>query len=275
MKVETEQQKSILSDWNVWGQATSEDLEAKNNQILAMQSEKEDSAKQLAELQDALDEIKLEMEHNEKKKIDEIDELQQEIAICKKLIEDFKAEIQSKEAEIENLKSKPDDIESKEDIIIESEDIEQLKSQIENQNSDLSNWKTWSEEKTLELEAKNNEIQIIQKEKQELEKQSEILQENLDNLKQELEQVTETKNKEILSFQEEINLLKDSKDDLDEQNLEEIPPKETSTSKEEDIEKLMSEIEQQKSVLNDWNVWGQAKTEEYNQLLEGKSNTCL
>ena len=31
----------------------------------------------------------------------------------------------------------------------------------------------------------------------------------------------------------------------------------------------MSEIEQQKSVLNDWNIWGQAKTEEYNQLLEG------
>ena len=28
------------------------------------------------------------------------------------------------------------------------------------------------------------------------------------------------------------------------------------------------EIEQQKEVLNQWNTWGQAKTDEYNQLLE-------
>ena len=40
------------------------------------------------------------------------------------------------------------------------------------------------------------------------------------------------------------------------------------TQNDEEVEKMKVEIEQQKEVLNQWNTWGQAKTDEYNQLLE-------
>ena len=280
---EIEQHTSVLNDWNIWGQAQTEALDAKTRQIETFQEEKLMTETQVGHLQNDLDELKNELEQVKENKQKEIDGLQQLVDDLKVKQIELEAEIQSKEVEIENfIVSKPD-IESKDisqnTTSIESDTIEQLKSQIENQNSDLSNWKIWSEERILELEAKTNEIQIIQGEKTELEKQSEMLQENLDDLKKELEQVTETKNKEILSFQGEINLLKESKAVDHDQNLGEVekvenvdPPREertTTTTSNEDIEKLMSEIEQQKSVLNDWNIWGQAKTEEFNQLLEG------
>ena len=280
---EIEQHTSVLNDWNIWGQAQTEALDAKTRQIETFLEEKLMNETQVGQLQNDLDELKHELEQVKENKQKEIDGLQQLVDDLKVKQIELEAEIQSKEVEIENfIVSKPD-IESKDisqnTTSIESDTIEQLKSQIENQNSDLSNWKIWSEERILELEAKTNEIQIIQGEKTELEKQSEMLQEDLDDLKKELEQVTETKNKEILSFQGEINLLKESKAVDHDQNLGEVekvenvdPPREertTTTTSNEDIEKLMSEIEQQKSVLNDWNIWGQAKTEEYNQLLEG------
>ena len=280
---EIEQHTSVLNDWNIWGQAQTEALDGKTRQIETFLEEKLMNETQVGQLQNDLDELKHELEQVKENKQKEIDGLQQLVDDLKVKQIELEAEIQSKEVEIENfIVSKPD-IESKDisqnTTSIESDTIEQLKSQIENQNSDLSNWKIWSEERILELEAKTNEIQIIQGEKTELEKQSEMLQENLDDLKKELEQVTETKNKEILSFQGEINLLKESKAVDHDQNLGEVekvenvdPPREertTTTTSNEDIEKLMSEIEQQKSVLNDWNIWGQAKTEEFNQLLEG------
>ena len=280
---EIEQHTSVLNDWNIWGQAQTEALDAKTRQIETFLEEKLMTETQVGQLQNDLDEIKHEFEQVKENKQKEIDGLQQLVDDLKVKQIELEAEIQSKEVEIENFVVLKPDIESKDISLnttsIESDTIEQLKSQIENQNSDLSNWKIWSEERTLELEAKTNEIQIIQEEKTELEKQSEMLQENLNDLKKELEQVTETKNKEIFSFQEEINLLKESKAfDHDqtlgeEEKVENVdPPREegtTTTTSNEDIEKLMSEIEQQKSVLNDWNIWGQAKTEEYNQLLEG------
>ena len=280
---EIEQHTSVLNDWNIWGQAQTEALDGKTRQIETFLEEKLMNETQVGQLQNDLDELKHELEQVKENKQKEIDGLQQLVDDLKVKQIELEAEIQSKEVEIENFVVLKPDIESKDISLnttsIESDTIEQLKSQIENQNSDLSNWKIWSEERILELEAKTNEIQIIQGEKTELEKQSEMLQENLDDLKKELEQVTETKNKEILSFQGEINLLKESKAVDHDQNLGEVekvenvdPPREertTTTTSNEDIEKLMSEIEQQKSVLNDWNIWGQAKTEEFNQLLEG------
>jgi chromosome segregation ATPase len=152
------------------------------------------------------------------------------------------------------------------------------------------------EKVTEDLAVKNNEILEMKRQKEHSEEHMQKLQNDLTVLKNQLEEVKEEKTKTVDDLSKSNNdistELAQLKDDLSssQEMLDEIKrdlaikeseivqlkqeerlPQEkqaTSTDRAEDIEQLKAEVEQQKTVLIDWGIWAQHKTEEYNTLLE-------
>ena len=100
---EIEQHTSVLNDWNIWGQAQTEALDAKSRQIETFLEEKLMTETQVGQLQNDLDELKNELEQVKENKQKEIDRLQQLVNDLKVKQNESEAEIQSKEVEIENF----------------------------------------------------------------------------------------------------------------------------------------------------------------------------
>ena len=284
-----ETQQSLDEHMDKLAKAT-EELDAKNNQIQTILFDKQEAEKQLLQLQNDLIEKKHELDQVKENKNKEILENQQDLENKDKEIVELKDEISllnTKQVQFEeDINLKQEEMEFQMSQLKASEvNIVELQAQIDQHVQEKSNMVLQlnqlqnSEPSVQEFEASGSNVnelhdqinQLIQ-EKLNLEFQLSQCQSSESKV-QEFQQELENKNKEIVELKNEISQLNSKEIQNEEEinvkqaEIENLAAESNNKCSNEDIEKLKAEIEQQKSVLNEWNNWGQAKADEYNQLL--------
>ena len=216
----------------------------------------------------------------------------------------LRASVKAKEIEVEDLietvdrlKAEKSDLEQEvTELTMQNQDLKQQHDEISPPVSDGVDIALYEETKqsldenteklmriTEELSLKNNKLEEALKLKDDSDNQLAKLQKDLSSMKEELENVKETKssleksmheadtlkstieqsNQDLLESVEKLNYeLESMKAQVNDSKPSEIPVSS------EEIDQLRAEVEQQKGVLNDWNLWGKQKTEEYDTLLE-------
>ena len=248
-KTQLEQYQQAINDWQVWSENQMKD-------VATMQES-------LAYYTEAL------AEEQSKVKVDNNPQVNEEL-------NGLRASVRAKEIEVEDLTETLDRLRT------EKSDLEQEVTELTMQNQDLKREKEESNadpdyqfdvslyeetkqslDETLdklsqvkdELSGKNVEIAEMTKLKESQEFQLSALQNELTTLKQVLEQSRET-------VEEKDRVLEELKRDLEN-------AKEDTTANAE-IEVLKVDLDEQKSVIEQWNTWAADKTQEINQLKSDK-----
>ena len=248
-KTQLEQYQQAINDWQVWSENQMKD-------VATMQES-------LAYYTEAL------AEEQSKVKVDNNPQVNEEL-------NGLRASVRAKEIEVEDLTETLDRLRT------EKSDLEQEVTELTMQNQDLKREKEESNadpdyqfdvslyeetkqslDETLdklsqvkdELSGKNVEIAEMTKLKESQEFQLSALQNELTTLKQVLEQSRET-------VEEKDRVLEELKCDLE--NAKE------DTNANAEIEVLKVDLDEQKSVIEQWNTWAADKTQEINQLKSDK-----
>ena len=248
-KTQLEQYQQAINDWQVWSENQMKD-------VATMQES-------LAYYTEAL------AEEQSKVKVDNNPQVNEEL-------NGLRASVRAKEIEVEDLTETLDRLRT------EKSDLEQEVTELTMQNQDLKREKEESNadpdyqfdvslyeetkqslDETLdklsqvkdELSGKNVEIAEMTKLKESQEFQLSALQNELTTLKQVLEQSRET-------VEEKDRVLEELKRDLE--NAKE------DTNANAEIEVLKVDLDEQKSVIEQWNTWAADKTQEINQLKSDK-----
>ena len=248
-KTQLEQYQQAINDWQVWSENQMKD-------VATMQES-------LAYYTEAL------AEEQSKVKVDNNPQFNEEL-------NGLRASVRAKEIEVEDLTETLDRLRT------EKSDLEQEVTELTMQNQDLKREKEESNadpdyqfdvslyeetkqslDETLdklsqvkdELSGKNVEIAEMTKLKESQEFQLSALQNELTTLKQVLEQSRET-------VEEKDRVLEELKRDLE--NAKE------DTNANAEIEVLKVDLDEQKSVIEQWNTWAADKTQEINQLKSDK-----